>query len=62
MRRLFFSGKLHAVHIFDVTNNIRASLINNGCLSIIDDWDLISLKLIDSCCFCLSLFLLMLFL
>ena len=62
MRRLFFLGKLHALHIFDVTNNIWASLINDGDFSIIDDGILIRLKLISSCCFCLSFFLLVLLL
>ena len=62
MRRLFFLGKLHALHIFDVTNNIWASLINDVDFSIIDDGILISLKLIGSCCFCFSFFLLVLLL
>ena len=62
MRRLFFLGKLHALHIFDVSNNIWASLINSGHLSIIDDGTLIRLQLDSSCCFRLSLFLLLLLL
>ena len=62
MRRLFFLGKLHALHIFDVTDNIWASLINDVDVSIINDGILISLKLISSCCFCFSFFLLVLLL
>ena len=62
MRRLFFLGELHAVHVFDVTNNIRASLINGGRLSIIDGSILISLQLVSGCCLRLCLFPLVLFL
>ena len=62
MRRLFFLGKLQAVHIFDVTNNIRASLINGGRLCIIDASILISLQLVSSCRFRLRFFPLVLFL
>ena len=62
MRRLFFLGKLHAVHVFDVTNNIRASLINGGRLIIIDNSVLISLQLVGSCYLRLSLFPLVLLL
>ena len=61
MRRLFFLGKLQAVHIFDVANNIRTSLINGGRLCIIDGSILISLQLVSSC-FRLSFFPLMLLL
>ena len=56
MRRLFFLGELHALHVFDVTNNIRASLINGGHLIIIDSSILISLDLASSFCFRLSFF------
>ena len=62
MRRLFFLGKWHVLHIFDVTNNIRASLINGGRLCIIDASILISLQLVSSCYFRLSFFPLMLLL
>ena len=62
MRRLFFLGKLHALHVFDVTNNIRTSLINGGRLSIIDGSILISLQLVSSRCFRLSFFPLLLLL
>ena len=62
MRRLFFLGELHALHVFDVTNNIRASLINGGRLIIIDGSILISLSLASSCRFRLSFFPLLLLL
>ena len=62
MRRLFFLGKLQAVHIFDVANNIRTSLINGGRLCIIDGSILISLQLVSSCRFRLRFFPLVLFL
>ena len=55
-RRLFFLVELHALHVFDVTNNIWASLINGGSLIIIDGSILISLNLASSCCFRLSFF------
>lgn len=42
MRRLFFLGELHALHVFDITNNIRANLISGGLLIIIDVCSLIS--------------------
>jgi hypothetical protein len=62
MRRLFFLGKLTAVHIFDATNNIWASLINGGRLCIIDASILISLQLVSSCRFRLRFFPLVLLL
>ena len=62
MRRLFFLGKLQAVHIFDVANNIRTSPINGSRLCIIDTSILISLQLVSSCYFRLSFFPLMLLL
>ena len=62
MRRLFFLGELHALHVFDVTNNIRASLINGGRLIIINGSILISQSLASSCRFRLSFFPLLLFL
>ena len=55
-------GELHALHVFDVTNNIRASLINGGRLIIIDGSILISLQLVSGCCLRLRLFPLVLFL
>ena len=61
MRRLFFLGKLHALHVFDVTNNIWASRINDGRLNIIDNGVLIKEPLISSCCLRLRLLLLLLF-
>jgi len=54
--------KLHAVHVFDVADNIRASLINGGRVIIIDGSILINLKLVPGCCLRLSFFLLMLLL
>jgi hypothetical protein len=54
-------GELHALHVFDVTNNIRASLINGGRLIIIDSSILISLDLASSCRFRFSFFPLLLF-
>ena len=49
MRRLFFLGNLHALHVFDVTNNIRADIIIYSSV-------LISLILTSCCCFSLSFF------
>ena len=62
LRRLFFLGKLHALHVFDVTNNIWASRINDGRLNIIDNGVLIKGPLISSCCLRLRLLLLLLLL
>ena len=62
MRSLFFLCELHAVHVFDVTNNIRASLINGGRLINIDGSILISLQLVSGCYLRLSLFHLLLLL
>ena len=62
LRRLFFLGKLLALHVFDVTNNIWPSLINNGRLNIIDNRILISLQKVSSCCLRLRLLLLLLLL
>ena len=62
MRRLFFLGKLHALYVFDVTNNIWASRINDGRLNIIDNGVLIKGPLISSCCLRLRLLLLLLLL
>ena len=62
MRRLFFLGELHAVHVFNVTNNIRASLINVGRLINIDGSIMISLQLVSGCYLRLCLFPLVLFL
>ena len=62
MRRLFFLGELYALHIFDVANNIGASLINGGRLIIINGNILISLSLASSCRFRLSFFSLLFFL
>ena len=62
LRRLFFLGKLHALYVFDVTNNIWPSLINNGRLNIIDNRILIRLQKVSSCCLRLRLLLLLLLL
>ena len=62
VRRLFFLVELHALHIFDVTNNIWASLINGGNLNIIDHSVLISLNLASCSYFLLSFLSLLLLL
>ena len=62
LRCFFFLGKLCTVHIFDVTNNIWASRINDGRLNIIDYGVLIKGPLISSCCLRLRLLLLLLLL
>ena len=62
LRCFFFLSKLRTVHIFDVTNNIWASRINDGRLSIIDNGVLTKGPLISSCCLRLRLLLLLLLL
>jgi len=53
---------LNTLHVFNVTNNIRTSLINGGRLIIIDGSILISLQLVSSRCFRLTFFPLLLLL
>ena len=55
-------GKLLALHVFDVTNDIWASLIIDGRLNTIDVSILIRLQLVSSCCLRLRLLLLLLLL
>ena len=50
------------MHVFDVADNIRASLINGCRIIIIDDSILINLKLVPGCCLRLIFFPLLLLL